>query len=262
MSSNNNRSHRLINAITMLGILLIAVGILFFIGQLLDINFGRLWEFGWPLFIIAPGILLFVLALAVGEQAGGELLAILGSSVTMVGAILLYQNIFDYFESWAYAWPLVVPTSIGVGQIIYGSIKNREGTARTGIGLSVAGLIIFIALALFFELVLGFISGHGIGLSGFGWSALLIGLGALVLVGGYLRLDRMIVETGIRRAKGDRWILGVCGGIAHHYGYNSNLVRAVTVFLTIFFPLPVLNTILVILGYALLGALLPKADES
>jgi hypothetical protein len=36
----------------------------------------------------------------------------------------------------------------------------------------------------------------------------------------------------------------------------------VTVLLAIFFPLPVLNTILVILGYALLGALLPETDES
>jgi phage shock protein PspC (stress-responsive transcriptional regulator) len=260
MSSNDNRPQRSGNATVILGVLLIALGILFFIGQVLDINFGRLGEFGWPVFIIAPGILLFLLALAVGERAG-ELLAILGSSVTTVGAILLYQNTFDYFQSWAYAWALVFPTSIGVGQIIYGSIKNREGTAATGIRLTVAGLIIFVALAVFFELVIGF-SGHGISLSRFGWPALLIALGALVLVGRYLRLDRMIVETGIRRAKRDRWILGVCGGIAHHYGWNSNLVRAVTVLLAIFFPLPVLNTILVILGYALLGALLPETDQS
>ena len=82
-----------------------------------------------------------------------------------------------------------------------------------------------------------------------------------MLVGRYLRLDRIIVETGIRRAKRDRWILGVCGGIAHYYGWNSNLVRVVTVLLAIFFPLPVLNTILVILGYALLGYLLPETDE-
>ena len=259
MNSNDNRPQRSGNATTILGVLLIALGILFFIGQVLGINFGRLGEFGWPVFIIAPGILLFLLALAVGEQAG-ELLAILGSSVTTVGAILLYQNTFDYFQSWAYAWTLVFPTSIGVGQIIYGSIKNREGTAATGIRLTVAGLIIFVALAVFFELVIGF-SGHGIGLSRFGWPALLIALGALVLVGRYLRLDRMIVETGIRRARRDRWILGVCGGIAHHYGWNSNLVRVVTVLLAIFFPLPVLNTILVILGYALLGYLLPETDE-
>jgi hypothetical protein len=166
MSSNGNGPQRSGNATTILGVLLIALGILFFIGQVLGINYGRLGEFGWPVFIIAPGILLFLLALAVGERAG-ELLAILGSSVTTVGVILLYQNTFDYFQSWAYAWALVFPTSIGVGQIIYGSIKNREGTAATGIRLTVAGLIIFVALAVFFELVIGF-SGHGINLSRFG----------------------------------------------------------------------------------------------
>ncbi len=105
MSSNGNGPQRSGNATTILGVLLIALGILFFIGQVLGINFGRLGQFGWPVFIIAPGILLFLLALAVGDRAAGELLAILGSSVTMVGAILLYQNTFDYFQSWAYAWP-------------------------------------------------------------------------------------------------------------------------------------------------------------
>ena len=54
-----------------------------------------------------------------------------GSAVTMVGTILLFQNTFDYFQSWAYAWALVFPTSVGVGQLIYGSIKNRaEGEKR------------------------------------------------------------------------------------------------------------------------------------
>ena len=30
---------------------------------------------------------------------------------------------------------------------------------------------------------------------------------------------------GIRRAKRDRWIAGVCGGIAHTYGYKPWVVR-------------------------------------
>jgi hypothetical protein len=43
---------------------------------------------------------------------------------------------------------------------------------------------------------------------------------------------------GIRRAKRDRWISGVCGGIAHRYGWNSNMVRLVVVLLAIFIPGP------------------------
>jgi hypothetical protein len=28
---------------------------------------------------------------------------------------------------------------------------------------------------------------------------------------------------GLKRAKRDRWIMGVCGGIAHRYGWNSTV---------------------------------------
>jgi len=165
------------------------LGILFFIGQVLGINFGgRLGELAWPLFVIGPGVLLFLFALSVGGKAG-ERLAIVGSVVTMVGAILLVQNTFDYFQSWAYAWALVIPTSIGVGQILYSSIKNQEDMPATGIRLAVAGIIIFVVFAIFFELIIGF-SGHGIGLGRFGLPAVLIVVGVFVLVGKYL-FDRL-----------------------------------------------------------------------
>ena len=31
----------------------------------------------------------------------------------------------------------------------------------------------------------------------------------------------------LKRAKRDRWIMGVCGGIAHHYDWNSTVVRLI-----------------------------------
>lgn len=64
---------------------------------------------------------------------------------------------------------------------------------------------------------------------------------------------------GIRRAKKDRWILGVCGGIAHSLGWNSTMVRLLTVVLAIIIPgFSVVPTILV---YLLLGLLLPETEE-
>lgn len=64
---------------------------------------------------------------------------------------------------------------------------------------------------------------------------------------------------GIRRAKRDRWILGVCGGIAHHFGWSSTVVRVVVIILAIFIPgFSVIPTILV---YLLLGYLLPETEE-
>ena len=63
----------------------------------------------------------------------------------------------------------------------------------------------------------------------------------------------------IRRATRDRWIMGVCGGIAHTYGWNSNVVRLVTAVLAI--AIPGFSLIPVILIYILLGAILQETQE-
>ncbi|MDQ3590649.1 MAG: PspC domain-containing protein [Actinomycetota bacterium] len=63
----------------------------------------------------------------------------------------------------------------------------------------------------------------------------------------------------IRRATRDRWIMGVCGGIAHTYGWNSNVVRLVTAVLAI--AIPGFSLIPVILIYILLGAILEETQE-
>ncbi len=64
---------------------------------------------------------------------------------------------------------------------------------------------------------------------------------------------------GLRRATRDRWISGVCGGIAHRFGWNSNMVRLVTALLAVF--IPGFSVIPVILIYILLGYLLPESDQ-
>ena len=63
----------------------------------------------------------------------------------------------------------------------------------------------------------------------------------------------------IRRATRDRWIMGVCGGIAHTYGWNSNVVRLLTAVLAII--IPGFSLIPVILIYILLGAILEESQE-
>ncbi len=64
---------------------------------------------------------------------------------------------------------------------------------------------------------------------------------------------------GIRRARRDRWIYGVCGGIARRYGWSSTAVRAVVVLLAIL--IPGISVIPAVLIYVLLGYLLPETDE-
>jgi phage shock protein PspC (stress-responsive transcriptional regulator) len=64
---------------------------------------------------------------------------------------------------------------------------------------------------------------------------------------------------GIKRAKRDRWILGVCGGVAHTYGWSSNMVRLATAVVAVIIPGP--STLLAFVVYLLLGAFLPESEE-
>lgn len=64
---------------------------------------------------------------------------------------------------------------------------------------------------------------------------------------------------GVRRARRDRWIWGVCGGVAHRFGWNSTAVRLAAILLAIF--IPGVSVIPAILLYLLLGYLLPETEE-
>lgn len=165
------------------GLLLIILGGLLLIGQLLRVDLGRVL---WPFFIIGPGVALFVVALAMRETVG-EGLAILGGVITMVGLILLFQNVTSLWATWAYAWALVAPTSIGLSQFAYGALKGRRASVSAGLRLAGTGLTIFVLAGAFFELILG-ISGFGLG--PLALPLLLIGLGLVTLVGSLVRAMR------------------------------------------------------------------------
>ena len=114
--TNQSNNQGLSGVFIGLGVLLIVMGVLFFVGQAVGFDLG---PFGWPFFVIIPGLAVTGAGLAAGGPTG-ERITPLGAAVTMVGVILLYQNAADHFESWAYAWALVFPTSTGLGQMVYG----------------------------------------------------------------------------------------------------------------------------------------------
>jgi phage shock protein PspC (stress-responsive transcriptional regulator) len=62
----------------------------------------------------------------------------------------------------------------------------------------------------------------------------------------------------LKRAKRDRWIFGVCGGIAHQYGYRPWVVRLALIVVSI--AIPGISVIPALLVYVLLGFLLPESD--
>lgn len=180
--NNQSNNQGLSGVFIGLGVLLIVLGALFFVGQAVGFDLGRV---GWPFFVIIPGLAVSGVGLAVDDPTG-ERITPLGAAVTMAGIILLYQNTADHFESWAYAWALVFPTSTGLGQMIYGSLKWRKEMVVTGGRSALIGAALFVVGAFFFELVVG-ISGFGFGLlDRFGRPSGLVIVGILLLVGGLL----------------------------------------------------------------------------
>src|SRR5215207_4641431 len=149
--TNQSNNRGLSGVFIGLGVLLIVMGVLFFVGQAVGFDLG---PFGWPFFVIIPGLAVTGAGLAAGGLTG-ERITPLGAAVTMVGVILLYQNTADHFESWAYAWALVFPTSIGLGRIIYGSLKERKDMVASGGRLALIGAALFLLGAFFFELIVG-----------------------------------------------------------------------------------------------------------
>jgi hypothetical protein len=163
---------------TALGGLLLLLGIVVLLGQVLEVELGRV---GWPFFVVVPGLGLLGLGLAAAGRLG-EVLAMVGGVVTMAGLVLGVQNATDRFDTWAYAWALVVLVGAGVGRWLVGMVRGRRDLVASGGWLIAAGLVGFGVLAVVFEVVVG-IGGRPVGSAGrYGLAALLIGAG-LILVG-------------------------------------------------------------------------------
>jgi hypothetical protein len=168
-----------------LGGLLVLLGLVVLLGQALDLEVGRV---AWPVFVIGPGLGLLGLGLAAAGRLG-EVLAMAGGVVTMAGLVLLIQNATDRFETWAYAWTLVLVVGAGLGRWLVGVVRGRGDLAASGAWLMAGGLVGFLVLAVVFEVVVG-IGGRGYGSGGgYGLAALLIGAG-LVLLGRRLLTGR------------------------------------------------------------------------
>ena len=71
------------------------------------------------------------------------------------GLVLGVQNATDRFETWAYAWTLVVLVGPGIGRCLVGMMRGRGDLAASGSRLIVAGLVAVVVLAAFFEVVVG-----------------------------------------------------------------------------------------------------------
>jgi hypothetical protein len=175
---------RWINGEVALGGLLVLLGIVIVLGQALDLDLGRV---GWPFLVITPGLGLLGLGLAAPGRLG-EVLATVGGVVTMAGLVLLVQNATDRFDTWAYAWTLVVLVGPGIGRWLVGVVRGRSDLAASGGWLIGAGLVAFLGLAVFFEVVVR-IGGRPFG------AASRYGLAALLILAGLLLLGRRLLAA-------------------------------------------------------------------
>lgn len=163
---------------TVVGGLFVLIGAILLAGQFVHIDIGH---YGWPFFVIVPGLVILFVALT-ASGAVSEGLAILGSIITLTGLILLFQDATDHYESWAYAWALIFPGAIGLGMILYGWTARRPGNVRAGTRLAGIALLLFLLGAAFFEGVVG-IGGYQFDHNtGVVLGVIIIALGAVMLV--------------------------------------------------------------------------------
>jgi hypothetical protein len=126
-------------------------------------------EYSWPLFVIAIGVVLFI----VGLLSGTPGMAVPACIVGGIGTLLYYQNATGNWASWAYAWTLI-PGFAGIGAILAGLLgDNPSKSYRDGLNLIVISAIMFLIFGSF----LG-----GLNLLGQWWPLLLILLGAWLLI--------------------------------------------------------------------------------
>jgi hypothetical protein len=160
-----------------LGSAIIVVGLLLLLGRLIDLDLGALW----PLFVIVPGVVILVSGLAAAPGGAGTAATVTGSQLTGLGLLLLFQNLTGWWQTWAYGWALVWPTSIGLGLAARGTLSGDDRTARSGVNTSIVGFVIFLVGFAFFEGILN-ISGSSLGVVGdLALPAVLIGTGLIVM---------------------------------------------------------------------------------
>ena len=137
---------------SVLGIVFVVVGLFALVVVMTGTD---LTQYGWPLFIIIPGLTLLV----VGFASVGAGATIPGGILSTLGVVLAYCNSNGKWAFLAYGWALVVPGGIGLG-IYLQALRDRDSAElRTGRTLMFVGLMIFLIGFTIFESIIG-ISGR------------------------------------------------------------------------------------------------------
>jgi hypothetical protein len=183
------------------GLVLILLGGAALLGQVGGLTIG------WPVWIILPGVVLILGAVAVGGT-GGAGMASVGGIVTMTGVVLAVQEAADLYQTWAYAWALVAPGGVGVGLTVYGLLARRADDLRAGLTTLFVSIVIFLVGFLFFEGVVGLSGDRFDQATEVAVPLLLVGLGVLVIIAAFVpgpwRRPVIVVHDAKDRAAAER----------------------------------------------------------
>ena len=142
----------------------------------------------WPFWIIGPG-LIFIFAAMVSTVTD---LAIPGSIITGIGLILAYQNETGDWQSWSYAWALII-CFVGIGIflsfVLRGQFRKAFSEASSPF---LTGLVMFLIFGSIFRASFGqdpFLGDY--------WPVLLIVLGLWLLVRPFFRKPKAATRVTV-----------------------------------------------------------------
>jgi hypothetical protein len=171
-------------SIAALGSAILVIGVVAYFLQMASVDVASwLGGSGWTLFIIGPG--LGLLAAAVFLRDGQALMTSIGGAVlTTVGALLLFQDQTDRYDTWAYAWALI-PGAVGAALAVHGLRFDRPDLVRVGTRMVAVFGALLVVGAWFFETI--FSTNRPPFDVGDNWPIVLIALGGVLFLAGLLR---------------------------------------------------------------------------
>ena len=191
---SGNRDHGQQGGALAVGVVLVVIGLAFLAFEQFNVDFGR---YGWPVYVIAPGVVLLLIGLAIPHE-GGLGAAIPGGIITTVGLLLAYQEAAGAYASWAYAWALVAPGSVGLTLTLYGLLHRRMDLLDAGLRTAAVGLGLFVGFGLFFENVIGLDEGGSTTAIRSALPMLAVGLGVVIVI-------RNLLPQRASRVTSDSW---------------------------------------------------------
>ena len=129
------------------GALLIGFGLLSLVGELFR---GLNWGLLWPFTVIGFGALFYIAMFSGGKQTAA--FAIPATIISGIGLVLLFQNIFNHWESMSYFWTLII-IFVGAGIYLTGWYSEDATQKQSGLRVMRTGLILFILFGAFFEMM-------------------------------------------------------------------------------------------------------------